>query len=373
MRLKRQGEKLMRRILNSSLIMGLLCLMFIAVGCNSQKEAKLEAAKPAGQQAASVPPDKQHEDAMPPVAETMQPKVSSDFVAQVNGVKLSKSQFDREMKQGLAQAQGQMPAEQLEKLKPEMKKEIIDYFVNKTILSQEVKRLKIEATEPEIAAQIEKVKVGLPPGTTLGEMLKKINMTEAELREKITFSLKVNKLALSQPTADVKPSDKEIAKFYQDNKEKFKTPETVHVRHILIGQNPGDNENTIKEKKAKAEMLRKQLLEGADFATLAKKSSDCPSKKDGGDLGTFPRGQMVKPFEDAAFSQKVNAIGPVVKTDFGYHILQVLAHNGPGVKPFDDELKQEISNGLQRQRLEEAFVKMLKNARAKATIIIAGQ
>jgi parvulin-like peptidyl-prolyl isomerase len=82
---------------------------------------------------------------------------------------------------------------------------------------------------------------------------------------------------------------------------------------------------------------------------------------------------MVKPFEEAAFAQKVNAIGPVVETDFGYHIIQVLAHNEAKVMSLDKKIKDEIGNFLQQQKRQEAFTEMLKKLRAKATIIVSGQ
>ena len=97
---------------------------------------------------------------------------------------------------------------------------------------------------------------------------------------------------------------------------------TVRARHILLATQSMDAAAKAKRKKA-AEQIRKQLIDGADFAEMAAKHSDCPSKQRGGDLGTFSRGSMVKPFEDAAFSQKENVIGPVVETKFGYHIVQV--------------------------------------------------
>ena len=65
-------------------------------------------------------------------------------------------------------------------------------------------------------------------------------------------------------------------------------------------------------------------MKGDDFAEIARKNSDCPSKEVGGDLNFIRKGQTVKPFEDAAFSQKKNAIGPVITTEYGYHIIQVL-------------------------------------------------
>ena len=130
---------------------------------------------------------------------------------------------------------------------------------------------------------------------------------------------------MNMETGDkAKPTQKEISKFYNDNRDKFIDPESVHVRHILVAIKKGDNDKVKAEKKEKIENLRKQLLNGGDFAEVARKNSDCPSKEEGGDLNFIRRGQTVKPFEDAAFSQEKNVIGPVITTEYGYHIIQVL-------------------------------------------------
>ena len=119
------------------------------------------------------------------------------------------------------------------------------------------------------------------------------------------------------------------------------------------------------------EGLRKQLLDGANFAEVAKKNSDCPSKEAGGDLNFIRRGQTVKPFEDAAFSQKNNAIGSVITTEFGYHIIQVLDKK-PAKKIALETVKDKISAYLEQQKKSEAFNDVLKNLQQKAKIIISG-
>ncbi len=84
----------------------------------------------------------------------------------------------------------------------------------------------------------------------------------------------------------------------------------IRASHILV------------KKHSEALKVKELLAEGQDFATLARKYSTCPSAKKGGDLGMFGRGQMVKPFENAAFKLKVNEISDIVKTNFGYHIIK---------------------------------------------------
>jgi peptidyl-prolyl cis-trans isomerase C len=205
---------------------------------------------------------------------------------------------------------------------------------------------------------------------TLNDLMKKNQLTQQKMRDEIRFGLKINKLVVSQMGKKTKPTDKEITKFYQTNKDKFQVPESVHVRHILVAKAPGDDEKITAAKKAKAEDLRKQLLAGANFADLAAKNSDCPSKASGGDLGTFARGQMIKPFEAAAFSQEINAIGPVVETEYGYHILQVLERNGAKTMSLDKKMKEMVAAFLQQQKQQEAFEAVLAKLKKKANIVV---
>lgn len=106
--------------------------------------------------------------------------------------------------------------------------------------------------------------------------------------------------------------------------------EEVHARHILLmhdgsKRKPSSVTRTKEQARKEIEEIAKQLEGGADFAELAKERSDCPSgKRKGGDLGTFGRGRMAPPFEEAAFALKENEVSGVVETDFGYHIIQRL-------------------------------------------------
>ena len=217
------------------------------------------------------------------------------------------------------------------------------------------------------------MKTQLPAGTTMDEMLKKNNIDPAQMRDEIGMNIRINKLIMKELGGKVTVTDKEISDFYNKNLDKFKKPESIHARHLLVSNTPGDTDKIKAEKKAKAEELRKQLAAGADFAELAKKNSDCPSKESGGDLGTFTRGQMVKPFEDAAFSQEKNAIGPVVETEFGFHIIQVLEHVSPQVAKLDGEMKKQIQAFLERQKQQGAFDALVKRLRAAANIVVYGK
>jgi parvulin-like peptidyl-prolyl isomerase len=116
--------------------------------------------------------------------------------------------------------------------------------------------------------------------------------------------------------------EKSLRAKYQEDLQKYE--KRVRARHILVRVAKDADTETEQAAKAKIEELRSQLVEGADFAELAKQHSEDPgSAVRGGELGTFGRGRMVKPFEDAAFALKEGEISDVVKTDFGYHLIKV--------------------------------------------------
>ncbi|HEX7613897.1 MAG TPA: SurA N-terminal domain-containing protein [Thermoanaerobaculia bacterium] len=149
-------------------------------------------------------------------------------------------------------------------------------------------------------------------------------------------------------TAKIRPTiqvtDADVAADYAANAETYRKGEEVHARHILY-KVEGANDAA---QKAKAEAAVRRLRGGADFAALASAESDDPgSKANGGDLGSFPRGRMVKEFEEAAFAAKEKDIVGPVKSSFGYHVIQVLEKSGERVQPLF-----EVSAGI-RSRLQD--------------------
>ena len=362
-----------------SLILGM------TVGCGS-KEEKVKTAKPviapgpAETTAAPAAVPTAVQEAAPvatlPAVHPAVPEKKADaagVAVEVDGVKMTKAQLNTELQKRLAMLKGQIPADKLEHAKAEIRKGLVDEFVMRTLLNKEVAAKKVTASDKEIAAVMEEMKSQLPAGVTMDELIKKNRIDVAKMRDDIGMNIKINKLIEKALGGKIKITDKETTDFYEKNKDKFTKPETVHARHILVSRVPEDTEKTLTDKKAKAEDLRKKLLGGADFADLAAKNSDCPSKQAGGDLGTFARGQMVKPFEDAAFSQEKNAIGPVVETDFGFHIIQVLDHQASQVVKLDTDTKQRINTYLESEKRKSAFDGIVKGLKAAANIMVYGK
>ena len=164
----------------------------------------------------------------------------------------------------------------------------------------------------------------------------------------------------------VKITRKEVEAFYRANQDSIpELPETVELGHILRNIKP--SESALSKAKQKADSLYQLLRDGEDFSLLAQKYSQDPgSRANGGDLGFTEKGQFVPPFEEAAYKLKVNEISKPVLSDFGYHIIQLLAKNGDRiqtrhilimVKPTDDDLKRtfEFLEEIRRKILSDSI------------------
>ena len=157
-------------------------------------------------------------------------------------------------------------------------------------------------------------------------------------------------------------TDAEIQAYYKKNQDAYKVQDQVKVRHILISVPQGADSKTDAAAKAKAEDLLKQIKAGGNFAELAEKNSDDPgSKSQGGELGWLDRGKTVPEFDKTAFSLAPGQTSGVIKTQFGYHILQVEDKKTAHERPLS-EVKAEIVPVLEQQKVgasEQAFASQL--------------
>jgi len=145
-------------------------------------------------------------------------------------------------------------------------------------------------------------------------------------------------------------SDADVQAYYNQHQSQYQVKEQVKVRHILIAVPAGADSKTDAAAKAKAEDLLKQIKSGANFADLASKNSDDPgSKAQGGELGWLDRGRTVPEFDKVAFSLNPGQTSDVIKTQFGYHILQVEDKKTAHLRPLS-EVKSEIVPILEQQR-----------------------
>ena len=170
-----------------------------------------------------------------------------------------------------------------------------------------------------------------------------------EQRQITYFAFTPNELPGGVP----QPTQQEIQAYYNQHKSEYSTPEQARARHILIKLAPNADAKTDAAAKAKAEDILKQIKGGANFADLAKKNSDDPGSKDsGGELPFAKRGAMVPAFDNAIFNQKIGDI-QIVKSPFGYHIVQVEERQAAHAESIN-EVQPTIQATLVRQKAAQA-------------------
>ena len=144
-------------------------------------------------------------------------------------------------------------------------------------------------------------------------------------------------------------SDEEVEAYYRQTFNRYSSPEQRSARHILFKTAEGESEEMLSEKYQRTEEVLDMARSGEDFAELAKQFSEGPTGPKGGDLGTFSRGRMVKPFEDAVFALSEGEISDVVETQFGFHIIKLEKIEPARIKSLD-EVKGSIIATLQKQK-----------------------
>ena len=241
--------------------------------------------------------------------------------------------------------------------------------LDNNLLYQAASKQEVKDLDKLVDAKVAQGKARFKDEQEFKKAIKDIEMDEKDLREYTRRDLLISRFVESAFVSKVVVSDAEIRAFYDNNPDKFKRDETVRASHILIGVDDKASADDKKKAREKVGKLRKELAGGADFATLAKENSTCPSSKQGGDLGFFGKGQMVPSFEKAAFALKPGEMSDVFETQFGYHIVRLTEKKPAEITEFKD-VKAKIEEFLKGQKSNEAIQKYLADTRETAKIEI---
>ena len=248
-------------------------------------------------------------------------KKEGKVMAEVNGGSITTGDFERELKN--------LP-EYLKAMAdtPQGRKEMLDTMVIRELILQQASKDGLDKG-PEIEEKLQD--------------LKKRLIVESFLKKKVETESNV--------------SDEDLKKFYEQNKDKFKTGEQIKASHILVKT----------EKEAKD--ILTQIKSGGNFEELAKKNSVDSSSAKGGDLGWFGKGSMVPAFEKAALALKEGQVSDVVKSDFGFHIIKLTGKRAAGIRPLE-EVKEQIKGAIMPSKQQEVFQKIKDELKKTAKITV---
>jgi len=228
-------------------------------------------------------------------------------VIKVNSTPLTWGELDRRamwyLKGDVDAKRMAFPSNHLDEAKASFRRRALSAFVFKNVMLGEAHRQNIQLTEKERQDGLNDLVDTLKARNwTTNDFFRKGPVKESAMRREFDEGMVIDKLIRIKVRDTIKVESKEVMN-------------TI----ARIGE-------TNDFRRAQLETVRKQLLAGANFEEVARRVSECPSAKSGGDLGNLVRGKLEKPFEDAAFAQKVGVIGPIVETRVGYHIIKVAAH-----------------------------------------------
>lgn len=293
---------------------------------------------------------------------------SSKYAAKVNGVKLKSAILDTTVS-NFIESQKMMGIEIKGEDKEALRKRMLEELISAELLYQEGKKAGLGDLSKEVKEQFENVKKGFASEKEFKDILKERRVSEKELKEDIKKGVYIKSFLDKNIYSKIVVGEADKQKEYEDKEDKLAVPEQVKASHILIRVASDASEKDKEDARAQIDQIRKRAFSGEDFAELAKENSQDGSAPNGGDLGYFGRGAMVKPFEEAAFSLEIGRISEVVETQFGYHIIKV-TDKQPAKTLSYKETESDIAMFLLNQRRMEALDNLVKELRDKAKIEI---
>jgi peptidyl-prolyl cis-trans isomerase C len=248
-----------------------------------------------------------------------------------------------------------------------IKGQVLETLISRELLYQEGQKKGIKVEKERLEAEYEGLKQRFPSEEEFKNRLSSMKISETEVKSQIERGLLIQELIDKQIAQKVVVPEKEVKGYYDSHPDSFRKPEQVRASHILIKVDPKADESQKAAARKKLEEIRRRLLKGEDFVTLAREFSEGPSKVKGGDLGYFGRGQMVKPFEDAAFALEIGELSDVVETRFGYHLIKVTGKNPETTVAYAD-IKERLQKYLKDEKVQQEVGVYVEELKTKAKV-----
>jgi peptidyl-prolyl cis-trans isomerase C len=341
-----------------------LVVVLALSACSRSTPATANTENPAPATTASVPAAQAAPEAPPKPVPAQLP----DVIARVNGEAINKADFEKAVRNIEGNAGRPVPPDQ----RDTVYRGVLDQLIGYRLLIQESRSRKINVADAELDKRMAEIRSRFPSEDVFKQALTQQGMTVEQLRADTRNDMLVTSMLQTELAPKVAVTAAQVDDFYKNNPTQFQQPERVRASHILIGVPQNADDAARQKARAQAAEVLKQVKAGGDFAALAKQhSSDPGSAQNGGDLGFFQQGQMVPPFDKAAFSMKPGETSDLVETDFGVHIIRVVDRQPARTVPLDEVRPQvlEYLEGQSRQAETQKFVEGLK-AKGRIEILI---
>lgn len=308
--------------------------------------------------------------ATPPAAAAAKPVPAElpDVVARVNGQTISRDDLQQAVGELEARAGQSVPADQRDRVV----RGVLDQLIAYRLLAQESASRKVAIPDADVDARIAQIRSQFPSEQQFTQTLAQRKLTLEGLRVDIREGMQIDHMIDAEVATRTSVTPEQVNDFYTKNPSEFQQAERVRASHILIRVPEGGDAAAKEQARTRAAEILKEVKAGRDFAALAKEHSQDPgSAPSGGELGAFERGQMVGPFEEAAFSLPAGQTSELVETQFGFHIIKVVEKQTARAIPLEEVRKQveQYLQGQNKERETQVFIDALK-AKGKVEILI---
>jgi len=298
-----------------------------------------------------------------------------EIVARVNDQIITRSDYDRAMKE--LDAEARQHGASMQDIS-EAHRDLLRSLIDQQLWLSKAKELNITG-ETELIKRLDDIRKQYNMDTIedLEKAAKEQGVSFEDFKANIRNSIITQLVMRDQVSRKVQFTPGEVQRYYEQHKQEYAQPESVHLSEILVSApapaNPGgaepDNAAQLSAAKAKADDIEARLRAGGDFSQLAKSFSDGPTASEGGDLGSYKHGELNKVFEDRTFALKTGEITEPIRTKQGFVIMKVVQHVPGGVPAFKD-VEEQVEEAFYQSRMEPAMRGYLTQMREEAYIDI---
>jgi peptidyl-prolyl cis-trans isomerase SurA len=297
-------------------------------------------------------------------------QITNAIAAVVNDDVITLYNVNREAQTAFAEAEKKSILSDTARI--QIRRKALDRLIEKKLTDQKIKELNIKVSEEEIRQAIDDVRKqnNIPSQEALVVALTAQGLSFDQYRTQLQEQIEKLKLVSMEVRSKVYVGETEMREYYTANLAKYTEDESFRARHIFFKTGEKATPEEILRAKATAAAVLADAKAGKDFAELAKKFSEDPAaRKDGGDLGSFKKGDMQPDLEKTILSLKPGEISDLVSTPIGFHIIKLEARVPGAIKPFES-VKGDIEEIIYRKKSEERFSLWAKELRGKASVEI---
>jgi len=294
--------------------------------------------------------------------------VVEEIIARVNNQIITRSEFVRSKEQTRQEAQ-QQDAATADKIYAEREKDVLRGLIDQQLLLERGKDMEITG-DTEVVKRLDDMRkqMGLATLDELAEEATKQGVSFEEYKQSMKNQIITQQVIGREVGSRMNLTKDDEMKYYEAHKSELARPEEIRLSEILVATKSEDPKQ-IESAQTTAQNLLADIRKGTSFEDAAKKSSEGPTAKRGGDLGYFSRGKLAKQLEDTTFGMKVGSVSEPIRTKQGFVLLKVTEHHDAGIPAFND-IEPRIQDALYSERIEPALRAYLTKLREDAFIDI---